>query len=124
MLALSNGNYVVGSPNWTNGAAASAGAVTWGSGTAGVSGPVSAANSLVGSTANDLVGGGNDGGVTALSNGNYVVSSPNWTNGAAANVGAVTWGSGTAGVSGPVSATNSLVGSTANDLSAAASTAA
>ena len=113
MTALSNGNYVVSSPDWTNGAAADAGAVTWGSGTAGVSGPVSAANSLVGSTANDQVGG--LGGVTALSNGNYVVSSPNWTNGAAANAGAVTWGSGTAGVSGPVSAANSLVGSTAND---------
>ena len=81
MTALSNGNYVVSSPNWTNGAAADAGAVTWGSGTAGVSGPVSAANSLVGSTANDGVGGD---GVTALSNGNYVVSSPNWNNGAAA----------------------------------------
>ena len=54
-------------------------------------------------------------GVTALSNGNYVVSSPDWTNGAAADAGAVTWGSGTAGVSGPVSATNSLVGSTADD---------
>jgi hypothetical protein len=117
VTALSNGNYVVDSPNWTNGAAASAGAVTWGSGTAGVSGAVSAANSLVGSTANDSVGSGVDGGnsVTALSNGNYVVSSPAWTNGAAGGAGAVTWGSGTAGVSGPVSATNSLVGSTAND---------
>jgi len=115
VTALSNGNYVVDSPNWTNGAAASAGAVTWGSGTAGVSGAVSAANSLVGSTANDLVGGGVDGGVTALSNGNYVVSSPYWANGAAASAGAVTWGSGTAGVSGAVSAANSLVGSTAND---------
>ena len=114
VTALSNGNYVVSSPSWTNGAAADAGAVTWGSGTAGVSGAVSATNSLVGSTANDYVG-GNGGGVTALSNGNYVVSSPDWTNGAAANAGAVTWGSGTAGVSGPVSATNSLVGSTAND---------
>ena len=114
VTALSNGNYVVSSPNWTNGAAAAAGAVTWGSGTAGVSGTVSATNSLVGSTANDQVG-GNDGGVTALSNGNYVVSSPDWTNGAAADAGAVTWGSGTAGVSGAVSATNSLVGSTAND---------
>ena len=92
-----------------------AGAVTWGSGTAGVSGPVSATNSLVGSTANDSVGGGVGDGVTALTNGNYVVSSPDWTNGAAAGAGAVTWGSGTAGVSGPVSATNSLVGSTAND---------
>ena len=112
VTALSNGNYVVSSPNWTNGAAAGAGAVTWGSGTAGVSGAVSATNSLVGSTASDYVG---SDGVTALSNGNYVVSSPDWTNGAAADAGAVTWGSGTAGVSGPVSATNSLVGSTAND---------
>ncbi len=115
VTALSNGNYVVSSPFWTNGAAASAGAVTWGSGTAGVSGAVSAENSLVGSTANDDVGGGAGDGVTALTNGNYVVTSPGWTNGAAASAGAVTWGSGTAGVSGPVSATNSLVGSTAND---------
>ena len=43
-------------PRLDNGAAAGAGAVTWGSGTAGVSGPVSATNSLVGSTANDYVG--------------------------------------------------------------------
>ncbi len=115
VTTLSNGNYVISSPFWTNGAAASAGAVTWGSGTAGVSGAVSAENSLVGSTANDDVGGGSGDGVTALTNGNYVVTSPGWTNGAAADAGAVTWGSGTAGVSGPVSATNSLVGSTAND---------
>jgi len=118
VTTLSDGNYVVSSPDWTNGAAADLGAVTWGSGTAGVSGAVSATNSLVGSTANDSVGSGNGftlGGVTALSDGNYVVTSPNWTNGAAADAGAVTWGSGTAGVSGPVSATNSLVGNTAND---------
>ncbi len=125
VLALSDGNYVVSSPNWNNGAATGAGAVTWGSGTTGVSGPVSAANSLVGSTANDAVGndsnpatagwGFPNNGVTALSDGNYVVSSTNWTNGTAADAGAVTWGSGTAGVSGPVSAANSLVGSTAND---------
>ncbi|HVI86235.1 MAG TPA: hypothetical protein VNA86_13040, partial [bacterium] len=100
VTALSDGNYVVDSPNWNNGAASKAGAVTWGSGTAGVSGTVSAANSLVGSTANDSVG---SGGVTALSNGNYVVDSPGWTNGAVAWAGAVTWGSGTAGVRGPVS---------------------
>ncbi len=62
---------------------------------------VSAANSLVGSTANDQVG---IGGVTALTNGNYVVSSPHWDNGAATDAGAVTWGSGTTGVSGAVSA--------------------
>ena len=56
MTALSNGNYVVRSPDWDNGAATDAGAVTWGSGTAGVSGVVSAANSLVGTTANNQVG--------------------------------------------------------------------
>jgi filamentous hemagglutinin family protein len=112
ITALSNGNYVVSSSVWDNGAFANAGAVTWGNGTTGISGAVSATNSLVGSTASDSVG---SGGITALSNGNYVVSSSVWDNGAFANAGAVTWGSGTAGVSGAVSATNSLVGSRAND---------
>ena len=87
-------------------------AVTWGSGTAGVTGAVSAANSLVGSQANDQVG---FGGITTLGNGNYVVSSNYWANGSATNAGAVTWGSGTAGVTGAVSPANSLVGSQAND---------
>ena len=51
--------------------------MTWGSGATGVSGPVSATNSLVGTTAGSLVGAG---GVAALSDGkadnNYVVASP------------------------------------------------
>jgi hypothetical protein len=111
VTALTNGNYVVASGNWDNGAATNAGAVTWGSGTTGVSGVVSSANSLVGSTASDVVGT-----VTALTNGNYVVTSMNWDNGGVANVGAVTWGDGITGVSGPVSAANSLVGSTVNDV--------
>ena len=55
------------------------------------------------------------GGITALSNGNYVVGSTFWDNGTITNAGAVTWGNGTTGVSGAVSATNSLVGSKAND---------
>ncbi|MBL9160907.1 MAG: SUMF1/EgtB/PvdO family nonheme iron enzyme [Verrucomicrobiales bacterium] len=112
VLALTNGNYVVGSYNWDNGAVANVGAVTWGNGTSGVSGVVSSSNSLVGSTANDNVG---LGGVFALTNGNYVVSSYNWGNGAVANVGAVTWGNGTSGVSGVISSSNSLIGSRAND---------
>jgi Repeat of unknown function (DUF5650) len=111
VTALSNGNYVVNSPTWDNGAATDMGAITWGSGTAGVTGPVSATNSLVGSAANDFVGGG---GVTALSDGNYVVSSPNWNDGATASAGAVTWGSGTAGVSGIISTMNSAIGPVAN----------
>ena len=80
VTALTNGNYVVSSSYWDNGAASSAGAVTWGSGTGGISGVVSSANSLVGSTANDQVG---IGGITALTNGNYVVRSSYWDNGTA-----------------------------------------
>ncbi len=107
---LSNGNYVASSTVWRNGAAFQAGAATFGSGTAGITGPVSPNNSLVGSTSQDRVGR-----VTALTNGNYVVSSPVWDNGTVADVGAVTFGSGTSGVAGAVSVANSLVGSAAND---------
>lgn len=43
------GNYVVASADWDNGAVIDAGAVTFASGSTGISGPVSPANSLVGS---------------------------------------------------------------------------
>jgi hypothetical protein len=115
VTALTNGNYVVGSPYWNNGAVSDAGAVTWGNGAGGTVGAVSAANSLVGSTASDGAGGYSSSNVTALNNGNYVVYSIVWDNGAAANAGAVTWGNGTGGTVGAISAANSLVGSTTND---------
>ena len=119
-VALSNGNYVVRAPNWDNGAAADAGAATWGSGTTGVIGTVSAANSLVGSTKDDHAGSDFDGyyyygAITVLTSGNYLVRSPFWANEAASNAGAVTWGNGLGGTTGPVSAANSLVGASAND---------
>jgi hypothetical protein len=110
-LGNGNGNYVILSPNFDNGGAADAGAVTWGSGTLGIAGAADASNSLIGSTASDRVG---EGGISTLTNGNYVVSSPNW-DGGAADVGAATWGSGTTGVSGVVSLANSLIGSTTLD---------
>ena len=69
MTELTNGNYVVSSPMWDNGAATDAGAATFGSGASGVSGEISAANSLVGSTAGDSVNW-----IQPLANGNYVVS--------------------------------------------------
>ncbi|MGV8048926.1 MAG: hypothetical protein AB2L21_01025 [Anaerolineaceae bacterium] len=118
VTALSNGNYIVHSPYWDNGAITDAGAITWGNGTSGTIGVVSAENSLVGSTANDQIGKNllNVGGITLLTNGNYVVSIPQWDNGAAEDAGAVTWGNGMGGTIGPVSAANSLVGSTASDL--------
>jgi hypothetical protein len=114
--ALRNGNYVVISPSWDNGSIEDAGAVTWGDGTSGTTGVVSAANSLVGSTAQDQLGSTySDGGVLALSNGNYVVSAPQWDNGSTVDAGAVTWGDGTNGTTGVVSASNSLIGSFTND---------
>src|SRR5205814_8644093 len=55
-IPLANSNYVILSPYRANGTAAQAGAVTWASGISGIVGEVSAANSLVGSTANGEVG--------------------------------------------------------------------
>lgn len=111
VVVLANGNYLNRSRNW-DGAAANVGAVTWGSATAGVSGVVSASNSLVGSTLNDQVGGVP---IVVLANGNYVVSTPNWKNGNFATAGAATWGNGGNGTVGVVSVSNSLVGSATND---------
>ena len=108
---LSNGNYVILSPYWNG----NRGAATWGNGSTGVSGTVSDANSLVGSNPGDLSysnpGDQVGDSVTPLSNGNYVVKSPNWNGG----LGAATWGNGSTGTSGIVSAANSLVGSNPGD---------
>ena len=112
VAVLANGNYVVPSPAWDNGAITNAGAVTFVNGSAGIIGPVSTLNSLVGSANNDVVG---SDGVTPLNNGNYIVASPFWDNGATANVGAATGGSGVVGAVGIISTANSLIGSTAND---------
>ena len=107
VIVLADGNYVVVTPAWES----DRGAVTWGSATSGVNGGIYYGNSLIGYDANDQVGAG---GVTVLSNGSYVVSSPYWNG----NTGAVTWGSGTAGVSGQISSSNSLVGAAAGASSA------
>src|SRR5262249_41233622 len=117
---LTNGNYVVASPGGGDGTFADVGAVTWGHGATGTSGGVSAANSLVGRTVGDRVGlAANQAGVTVgvepLTNGNYVVLSRYWNNGTILDAGAATWGNGTSGTVGLVSATNSLVGSSDND---------
>jgi hypothetical protein len=107
---LSSGNYVIDSQYWNS----KRGAVTWGNGNTGVSGAVTDANSLVGSNPGDYVGdryGQNFGG--RLSNGNYLIQSPNWHG----NRGAVTWGSGSTGVSGTISADNSFIGSNPSDQS-------
>ena len=112
VTALANGSYVVGAPSWDNGTIVDAGAATWAPGS-GLAGSISAANSLVGTASIDSVGGG---GIAALTNGNYVVSSPLWDNGPTSNVGAVTWASGTAATHDTVSAADSLVGIETDDM--------
>lgn len=113
IVELSNGNYVVQSAYWNNGGAIRAGAITWSSGLTAAVGPVSAANSLIGASAEDRLGEG--GGAVALSDGNYVVGSPNWDGGGVADLGAVTWGDGLVGGVGLINAANSLVGTTLDD---------
>ncbi|MEQ8383907.1 MAG: hypothetical protein RH949_16260 [Coleofasciculus sp. A1-SPW-01] len=112
VVALTNGNYVVRSSLWDNSGVRNAGAVTWGDGSRGISGEVNPSNSLVGSQTGDKVG---SYGVVALTNGNYVVSSPDWDNGGVSDAGAVTWGNGSRGISGEVNPSNSLVGSQTDD---------
>ncbi|HET8940639.1 MAG TPA: hypothetical protein VFN13_01455, partial [Rudaea sp.] len=114
VTALRNGNYVVVSYKWNGGTASSRfGAATWSDGSNGITGAVSASNSLIGTTTHDYIG---IGGVAALSNGNYVVASPYWNNGTASSYfGAVTWGNGSIGITGPVLASNSLIGTTSDD---------
>src|SRR5262249_5449724 len=111
VTALSNGNYVVRSPFWDNAnlGISDAGAATWGDGFNGTThGLVDDSNSLVGSHPGDHV---SSNGVTALTNGNYVVASPDWNT----NRGAATWGDGTTGTTGFVDPANSLVGSNPGD---------
>jgi hypothetical protein len=110
VTALSNGHYVVASPGWNNGAISNAGAVTWCNGGIGRVGVVTAGNSLIGSSADDYVGD-----VTALTNGNYVVMSSGWNNGAVIDAGAITWANGNNGTVGTVGVSNSLVGASLND---------
>lgn len=116
IIVLGNGKFVVSSPNWANGAAASAGAVTWIDGALGLTATVSPDNSLVGSSANDHVGQAEFvQGITLLKNGNVVIVSPDWSDGASASVGAATWANGAAGLTGPITVANSLIGTDTYD---------
>lgn len=108
LTRLANGNLVVTSLNWNNAGAARAGAITFCKpGTC--TGVVSPGNSLVGSTSEDAIGT-----VVPLANGGYLVASTRWDNSGLADAGAVTLCP-ASGCTGPISATNSLVGSSAGD---------
>lgn len=105
---------VVLSASWDGSGAVDAGAATWIDGRAGLSGTVTAGNSLVGGTEGDSIG--LDGRVGLLTNGNFVLTNRSWQNSDGVDVGAVTWGDGEEGMVGPVNSANSLVGSLPGDL--------
>jgi hypothetical protein len=93
ILPLSTGNVVITSP-LDDAGGTDAGAVYLFNGATGA-----LISTVRGSSAFDQIG---SGGVTALTNGNYVILSPRWDSGAVADAGAATWGSGTTGVHGLV----------------------
>ncbi len=94
VIALANGNYVVNS-----------GAVTWAAGSSGITGEVSELNSFVAS-----------GAVQPLSDGNFIIASPGWSNAGSSDlVGAVTWVDGSHSVLGSISTGNSLIGTNYED---------
>ena len=109
--ALANGNYFVASPGWS-GNSSSVGAVTWGNGMSGISGIISAGNSVTGTSAGDSVGGGfeHDAGFEPLRNGDYIFASPGFDNGAIVDAGAITIGRHGGGTVGPINAYNSVIG--------------
>ncbi len=110
VVALTNGNYVVVAGSFDNGATTNVGAVRHCSGASGCFGTPGVGNALVGTTAADFVG---NSGVIALPNGNYLVRSQGFDDGAIANVGSVTWCNGTSGCIGAISLSNLLLGASA-----------
>jgi hypothetical protein len=111
VTSLTTGGFVLRSPGWDNGSALNAGAITWGNGTTGITGSITTANSLVGSTSEDKIGSG----LLVQNSSSYLIGSSKWDHGGIVDAGAVTWCNITVGCKGPVSASNSLIGSTAND---------
>lgn len=109
---LSNGNVVLLSEQW-NGTRGAATFVDLIGGGASLIGDVDASNSAVGSTIGDRVG--SDGIEELFGYGRYAILSPEWTNGAAAAAGAITWGDIDNGVNGSVDGSNSLLGVFAGD---------
>jgi Repeat of unknown function (DUF5650) len=113
IVVLPNGNFVVRSSQWNNGATTQAGALTWFAAAATPTGAVTTANSRYGGHSGDQVG---LLGVIVLSNSNYVTQDAFWDSNTATDVGASTFCSGTAACTGVVSSANSLVGTTNGDF--------
>ena len=106
---LKNGDFVVSSLLWDNGSVRDAGAVTYCSAVTGCDGPVSAQNSLVGTSKSDRVGQ-----VTPLESGGYVVVTNGWDFNGIQDAGAATYCA-PGDCTGPVRPENSLTGRREHD---------
>ena len=111
LIALPDGGYAVGRPFWDNGSTVDAGAVTLAEPGGGTVGPVTSANSVVGSTTADRVGEH----LLLSDAGLVIVAIPDWDGEGMVDRGAVTVLGPDAVHAGPVAATNSLVGISAED---------
>lgn len=115
-LQSPSGNYVVVASSWDSpiSSAANVGALTWGDGSRGVKGPVSSANSLVGTTAED----GSQLAVTTLTNGHYTALFRRWddVDAGVVNAGAMLWCDGRRGRKGPVRKQDALAGTVTDDF--------
>jgi hypothetical protein len=109
---LANGSYVIAAPFADRDNAIDAGAVVWCPAQGDCSKQLSATHALVGTRANDIVGNQR---VQALGDGNFVVFSPFVDTDTAVDAGAVTWIDGTAGLTGEIGSTNSMLGRSAGD---------
>ena len=113
IVVLPNGNFVVRSSQWNNGATTQAGALTWFAAAATPTGNVTTGNSRYGGHSGDQIGLLP---VVVLSNSNYVTQDAFWDNDTTTDAGASTFCSGTAACTGVVSSANSLVGTTNGDF--------
>lgn len=111
IFVLSDGNFLVTSPFWDHGNSVDVGAITWVSGTTGISGAVSSVNSLIGSSSGDF----RTARITQLPSSHCLLSLPGWDNGDREDAGAVTFIDRTKAFTGVVSSANSLVGSSVDD---------
>ncbi len=109
-INLGDGRIALGTRTWTNGGAARAGAVTIIDPDQALIGPITASNSLVGSSVDDQIST-----VRSLGNGDLVVISPDWDRGSVTNAGAVTLIRGPTGLTGHINESNSYVGSHIGD---------
>ena len=104
-VPLSDGSYIAGGSGWSNGTVQFVGGWRWLRGGGPATGPLTAENSIIGSTTSDNVGNT----IRVLPRGHYLLSSTNWTNGDYYRAGAVTLAKHASFV-GPVDTTNSVAG--------------